>query len=426
MSDDLAIRLQGVGKRFTKYDDTPALSSSLRHVLRRTRRSSLWAVRDIDLEVGSGESVGLIGRNGSGKSTLLQMLCGVTAPSEGEVRVRGRIAPLISVGVGFHPELTGRENVLVNGSILGMSRAEVDRRMDAIIDFSGIEAFLDTPIKFYSSGMSVRLGFAVAVHAEPEVLLVDEVLAVGDLSFQVKSFERMQELRRAGTTIVVVSHNLHAIRLLCPRTLVIDGGRPVFDGPTPQAVSTYHDLMARAPDAAAAPGAFSYEADAVVVEDVHLLDVSGSRTAHVVAGEPMRVRVRVRCTRAVDSPFAVLQVSSEDGVVVYSDSNVLSPYPSLRPGQATTWEVELESRMATGSYALSVFVARAAEGSGLAVDELLDDVAVLASPPAVLFYVAGRPMVHGVADLEGRFRLADEPVTEPTTVEPISRGAEPA
>lgn len=419
----LAIRLSGVGKRFTKYEDTPALTSSLRHVVRRTRRSSLWAVRGVDLEVGHGESVGLIGRNGSGKSTLLQMLCGVTAPSEGEVRVRGRIAPLISVGVGFHPELTGRENVLVNGSILGMSRGEIDRRMDAIIDFSGIEAFLDTPIKFYSSGMSVRLGFAVAVHAEPEVLLVDEVLAVGDLSFQVKSFERMQELRRSGTTIVVVSHNLHAIRLLCPRTLVIDGGRPVFDGSTTDAVSAYHDLMAQAPDGAVTqPGALSHERDAVVVEDLHLLDASGQRTAHVVAGEPMRVRVGVRCARAVDSPFAVLQVSSEDGTVVYSDSNVLTPYPSLRPGDAATWEVELSSRMPTGSYALSVFVARAAEGTGLAVDQLLDDVAVLASPPAVLFYVAGRPMVHGVADLEGRFRLAEES----GTAEPVSRGAEPA
>ena len=141
-----AISLTGVGKRFTKYEDTPALTSSLRHALRRTRRSSLWAVRGVDLQVEPGESVGLIGRNGSGKSTLLQMLCGVTSPSEGEVRVRGRIAPLISVGVGFHPELTGRENVLVNGSILGMSRAEVDRAMDSIIDFSGIVAFLDTPI----------------------------------------------------------------------------------------------------------------------------------------------------------------------------------------------------------------------------------------------------------------------------------------
>jgi lipopolysaccharide transport system ATP-binding protein len=401
---DLAIRLTGVGKRFTRYEDTPALTSSLRNVVRRTRRSSLWAVRDLDLDVGHGESVGLIGRNGSGKSTLLQMLCGVTAPSEGEVRVRGRIAPLIAVGVGFHPELTGRENVLVNGSILGMSRAEVDRKMDAIIAFSGIEAFLDTPIKFYSSGMNVRLGFSVAVHAEPEVLLVDEVLAVGDLSFQVRSFQRMQGLQRDGTTIVVVSHDLHAVQRLCPRTLVVDGGRRVFDGPTTEAVSTYHDVLAQG---GGAPDGYVHERGSVTVEDVHILDGGGRRTAHLVAGDRMRVRLRVRCAREVDAPFAVVQVRTQDGTVVYSDSNVLQPYPCLRPGEVGDWEVELTSRLPSGSYVLTVSVARAAGGAGLSVEELLDDLAVLASPPPVLFYVAGRPMVHGTADLEGRFRLAD-------------------
>ena len=410
MSADLAIRLRGVGKRFTKYDDTPALTSVLRHAVRRTRRSSLWAVRDIDLDVGHGESVGLIGRNGSGKSTLLQMLCGVTAPTEGEVRVRGRIAPLISVGVGFHPELTGRENVLVNGAILGMSRAEVDRKMDEIIAFSGIEAFLDTPIKFYSSGMSVRLGFSVAAHAEPEVLLVDEVLAVGDLSFQVRSFERMQALLRAGTTIVVVSHNLHAIQRLCPRTLVVDAGRRVFDGPTTEAVSAYHDALAAGPADGGADGGlggFVHERGGVAAEDLHLLDGGGRRTAHLTAGDRMRVRVQVRCIREVDAPFAVVQVRSEDGAVVYSDSNVLTPYPSMRPGDVAWWEVELSSRLASGSYVLNVSVARAAGGADLPVEELLDDIAVVASPPPLLFYVAGRPMVHGTADLEGRFRLVD-------------------
>lgn len=410
---DAAIELRGVGKRFTKYEDSPALATSLRHALRRTRRSTLWALRDLDLQVTRGECLGLIGRNGSGKSTLLQLLCGVTAPSSGEVVVRGRIAPLISVGVGFHPELTGRENVLVNGSILGMSRAEVSRKLDEIVEFSGVEAFLDTPIKFYSSGMTVRLGFAVAAHAEPEVLLVDEVLAVGDLSFQLKSFDVMERLRAAGTTIVVVSHNLNAVQRLCPRTLVIDGGRQVFDGPTPDAVSAYHDVLAASPEAARqqGPGAVRHEADVVLVEDLRIEDGVGNPTGHLRAGDPLRVRLRVRSTQPVDSPFAVVQVSSADGGVVYTDNNMLDAYPPLRAGEPVEWEVELASHLPSGSYALGVSVARAADGADLSTADLLADIAVLASPRPVMFYVAGRPMVHGAADLQGRFRVPGSGLT---------------
>ncbi|MFP5219532.1 MAG: ABC transporter ATP-binding protein [Actinomycetes bacterium] len=404
MTAALAIRLRGVGKRYTRFEDTPALATGLRHVLRGTRRGSLWAVRDVDLDVTEGECLGLIGRNGSGKSTLLQLLCGVTAPTTGEVRVRGRTAPLISVGVGFHPELTGRENVLVNGAILGMSRAEVHRKLDAIVDFSGVEEFLDTPTKFYSSGMVVRLGFAVAVHADPDVLLVDEVLAVGDLAFQIRSFERMEALRDAGTTLVVVSHDLHSVQRLCPRTVVIDGGRPVFDGPTSGAVSVYHDVLA----AGAAPeGAAKHEAGRVVVHAVELLDAADVRTSRLTAGDSFRVRVDVEARHDLDAPFVVVQVRSADGIVVYSDTNALDPYPPLRAGERATWQVELSSRLASGTYTLSVEVGRAAPGTDLPLDRLLADIAVLASPAPVLFYVSGRAMVHGVADLGGRFGTVD-------------------
>ena len=170
---DPIIRLAGVGKRYLKYEDEPMLLTRALRLRHRTRRSQLWAVRDVSFELHPGDSVGVIGRNGSGKSTLLQMLAGVTSPTEGTITVGGRVAPLVSVGVGFHPELTGRENVYVNGTILGLSRAEIDARFDAMVEFSGIEAFIDTPVKFYSSGMYVRLGFAVAVEAIPDVLLVD-------------------------------------------------------------------------------------------------------------------------------------------------------------------------------------------------------------------------------------------------------------
>ncbi|HVT77699.1 MAG TPA: ABC transporter ATP-binding protein, partial [Acidimicrobiales bacterium] len=244
------ISLADAGKRYTKFEDAPMLVSALRFRA-RTTRSHLWAVRHVDLDVAPGECVGVIGRNGSGKSTLLQMLAGVTAPSEGRVSVRGKVAPLISVGVGFHPELTGRENVYVNAAILGLSRAEVDARLDDIIDFADVTGFVDTPVKFYSSGMFVRLGFAVAINVNPQVLLIDEVLAVGDLAFQMKCFDKMAEIRDSGATVVVVSHNLNAVRRMCDHTMVLHNGAQRFYGATADAISLYHQLLGeeREPDA---------------------------------------------------------------------------------------------------------------------------------------------------------------------------------
>ncbi|MHB8467786.1 MAG: ABC transporter ATP-binding protein, partial [Acidimicrobiales bacterium] len=237
------ISVEGVGKRFVKYEDTPTIVGRIPWP-GRTRRSTLWALRGATFDVAPGESVGVIGRNGSGKSTLLRMLAGVTAPTEGRVRIAGRVAPLIAVGVGFHPELTGRENVYVNGTVLGLAKDEIDARFDDIVRFAEIKPFIDTPVKFYSSGMFVRLGFAVSVLAEPDVLLVDEVLAVGDINFQLRCFDRMAELQARGTTIVVVSHNLNAVRNMCRRTIVIHDAEMRFDGETNDAISLYHDLLA--------------------------------------------------------------------------------------------------------------------------------------------------------------------------------------
>jgi lipopolysaccharide transport system ATP-binding protein len=240
-----AIEVSGAGKRYTKYEDTPMLISSLR-VRARTRRNKLWAVRGIDLEVPKGSTVGLIGRNGSGKTTLMSMMAGVTAPTEGSIRVWGRVAPLIAVGVGFHQELTGRENVYLNGSVLGLTRRQIDARMDAIVAFAEVDDFLDTPVKFYSSGMYVRLGFAVAVHSDPEVLLVDEVLAVGDLEFQKKCLGKMQEVSKSGRTIVFVSHQMNQIRRLCQRVLWLEAGLIHKAGPSGLILGEY--------EAASSPG----------------------------------------------------------------------------------------------------------------------------------------------------------------------------
>jgi lipopolysaccharide transport system ATP-binding protein len=199
----------------------------------------VWALRDVAFEVNRGEAVGLIGRNGSGKSTLLKVLSRITPPTEGTVRYLGRVGSLLEVGTGFHPELTGRENILLSGAILGMPKAEIVRRFDEIVEFADIPKFLDTPVKRYSSGMMVRLGFSVAAHLEPDILLVDEVLAVGDAEFQKKCLGRMDDLGSSGRTVIFVSHSMPTILRLCPRAILLDKGRVVKDGPAHQVVRTY-------------------------------------------------------------------------------------------------------------------------------------------------------------------------------------------
>jgi lipopolysaccharide transport system ATP-binding protein len=199
----------------------------------------IWALKDVSFDVKEGEVVGIIGRNGAGKSTLLKVLSRITAPTEGRVRIRGRVSSLLEVGTGFHPELTGRENIYLNGAILGMSREEIRRKLDDIIEFSGVEKFLDTPVKRYSSGMSVRLAFAVAAHLEPDILIVDEVLAVGDAEFQRKCLGKMNDIAGGGRTVLFVSHNMGALRQLCSRALLLKTGRTMFEGPVDDTITAY-------------------------------------------------------------------------------------------------------------------------------------------------------------------------------------------
>jgi len=256
MSSD-TIRVEALGKQyqlgsargvFTYGSLREAISRAAARSLQRLRgRSSnrargartLWALRDVTFRVAAGEVVGIIGRNGAGKSTLLKILSRITMPTEGFLEFRGRLGSLLEVGTGFHPELTGRENIYLNGAILGMRRDEIQRKFDDIVDFSGVSAFIDTPVKRYSSGMYVRLAFAVAAHLEPEILVIDEVLAVGDAAFQKQCLGKMHEVSQAGRTILFVSHNMQAVTRLCPRALLLSEGRIVDDGPSAQVTARY-------------------------------------------------------------------------------------------------------------------------------------------------------------------------------------------
>jgi ABC-type polysaccharide/polyol phosphate transport system ATPase subunit len=243
-SDLPEIEFENVSKRFQLTE-----GGSLREFLPalfkgRGFTEPFYALRDVSFTIGQGETVGIVGRNGSGKSTILKLIAGVMAPTTGEVRVYGRVSPLIELGAGFHPDLTGRENIHLNASILGMSAKEIKQQFQAIVDFAELWDFIDTPVKRYSSGMYIRLGFAVAVHSEPEILLVDEVLSVGDTYFQDKCLAKMHEFQARGTTMVLVSHSMELVRRFCERVIFINGGKLVDEGPPEKIVDEYTHMFA--------------------------------------------------------------------------------------------------------------------------------------------------------------------------------------
>ena len=237
-TDREMVRIEHVSKRFSLRHDRSLKELVFSALQRKKLADTFMALDDVDLTVHAGETVGLIGFNGSGKSTLLKTISGVLFPDSGRVLLRGRVAGLIEVGAGFHPDLSGRENVFLNGAILGMSRAQLEERFDDIVAFSEIEEFIDTEVKYYSSGMFLRLAFAVAVHTDPDIFLVDEILSVGDEPFQKKCLERIRELQAAGRTMIVVSHELEMLERLCTRVVVLRKGRTIFDGDPSEAVAT--------------------------------------------------------------------------------------------------------------------------------------------------------------------------------------------
>ncbi len=258
----------------------------------RARRQELWSLQDVSLRVEPGESVGLIGHNGAGKTTSLKILAGITRPTRGGVTTRGRIASLINLGAGFHRELTGRENVHLNGVILGLSRREVEKRFDEIVEFAELADYIDTPVKQYSSGMYARLGFAVAAHVDPDVLLVDEVLSVGDVAFQDRSIRKMLSFRQRGCSILFVSHNLSAIEMMCQRVIWLDHGRVRMQGATAEVVRAYLDEVDRHLLESAAEDATQGDAeDALSIEDVTLHRPDGAATSELEHGSPLVVRL---------------------------------------------------------------------------------------------------------------------------------------
>jgi lipopolysaccharide transport system ATP-binding protein len=338
MSSETAIKVTGIGKRYRLGGATTDLLSE--RIGRRAKRGSdFWALRGVDLEVQRGEVIGLVGRNGAGKSTLLKLLSRITPPSEGRIEMTGRVGTLLEVGTGFHPELSGRENVFLSGTILGMRRKEVEARFDEIVEFSGIEKFLDTPVKRYSSGMYVRLAFAVAAHLDTDILLVDEVLAVGDAEFQRKCFGKMGDLAGGGRTIVFVSHQLSAVQRLCSHCHWIDGGKVRVSGPTNDVVAAYLHHSGATQDGGVAtigPEVPRSTTGDVTLERVAILDEEDRPNDRIELGQPFTVAMTFAVAADdIDDAVIELGISTADGTRVATVQNVDGDRPllNLRPGR---------------------------------------------------------------------------------------------
>lgn len=372
-----AIEVRGVSKRYQIYDRP---HDRLKQALMRWRRTyyrEFWALKNVSFEVRRGEALGVLGRNGAGKSTLLQIIAGTMAPTSGEVTVRGRIAAMLQLGSGFNPEFTGRENVYLSGSILGISRREMDARFDSIASFADIGAFMDQPIKTYSSGMGARLAFAVSFSVEPDILIVDEILAVGDIGFQQKCVARLRQLRDRGLTMLFVSHSPDAVRSICQKAIVLAEGQALHYGPAEQSVNRYLSFVREQtnrealsgdqaslgkpiPLAGAVPGKLRYGSGHAQIERVAVLDARREPCRAFALGDTITIQATVRAHTDVDHlnlSFLIRDMTGIDlmGTTCFDERVAL---PALRKGQALTIRFEFENRLRAGNFGVCLAVNR--------------------------------------------------------------------
>ncbi len=356
-----SITVSEVSKAFTRGERCDSLYSLIaRRVAhpityrRRQLKGRFWALDGISFSVERGECLGVIGHNGAGKSTLLKLLAGIMRADRGTVSVNGRVSALIEVGAGFHPNLTGRENVYLNASILGIPRREATARFDAIVDFAGVREHIDAPLKHYSSGMHARLGFAIAIHAEPEVLLVDEVLSVGDQQFRSKCLEKMREFLSRGVAVVFVSHDLGTVQQFCDRTLVLSEGRCAFLGDSSEALSRYHRSLSESLLLADQNGH-----PLVEVSDIVLLNRSGMKIDHASPGELVALEYTLRFREAVAAPsYGLSLVRLRDRLTVYESSSTRLGFSAdeVRPGESRRIRCTFTANVAPDDYAVGIHV----------------------------------------------------------------------
>ena len=373
---DLAIRVEALGKRYRIGARRRAATSFREAALRTlaipfsylvssmrqpTAEESIWALRNVSLTVSHGEVLGIIGRNGAGKSTLLKILSRITEPTEGQAWIYGRVGSLLEIGTGFHPDLTGRENIYLNGAILGMRKGEIDRKFDEIVAFSEVDAFIDTQVKRYSSGMRVRLGFAVAAHLEPEILIVDEVLAVGDASFQRRCIGKMGDVARSGRTVLFVSHNMLAVQSLCTRAIVLEGGTTTFEGSPAEAVSHYLSGVEELRSVSIADRNDRGGGDLFKFHDVEFVDVQTGRSGSiVVCGRPVRIRIHYECrTDNLDDVSVAIGFATVTGTQLMAcRSRAVGTVLDLRKGSGVTECLMDQWPLSEGNYSFNLYAER--------------------------------------------------------------------
>ena len=311
-----AVRIEDVSKRFRIYHHR---NQSLKGaILQRSRGvyEDFWALKDITFDIPEGKTFGLMGHNGSGKSTLLKCIAKILAPDSGSITARGRMAAMLEVGSGFHPELSGRENIFLNGAILGMSRREIEAKFDDIVDFSGVGEFIDQPVKNYSSGMYVRLGFSVSIHVEPEILLVDEVLAVGDMEFQERCMDKFAEFREDGRTVVVVSHGLAQMRTFCDEVAWLDHGHLKEVGPAPEVIDKYSDITHGAKKVKDGIGT-RFGSGEAQISRIELLDRTGRPVNSLRTGDEATIRLHYRCEETIEKPVFGCSIDTREGIFAW-------------------------------------------------------------------------------------------------------------
>jgi len=373
---DYAIKVEGLSKQYRigrklRYhmlrDDLHMAAVRLLDGLRVTRNASpkrkdlrdatrVWALKDVSFEIAPGSSIGIIGSNGAGKTTLLKIMAHITAPTQGRVRLRGRVGSLLEVGTGFHPELTGRENIYLNGAILGMRKQEIDRKFDEIVAFSEIEQYLDTPVKFYSSGMGVRLAFSVAAHLDPEILLLDEVLAVGDVNFQKKSLNKMGDVVRGGRTVLFVSHNLAAVKSLCQSAIYLEHGEVKYIGDVDSAIEAY--LSVGELQSVQKVEIKANEKKSAQIMTVSVLDRTGAAAMRIAHDQPFSLSIQMVVREITPQFFPTIHILDSEFVPVISSSHFISAEESglhsYSPG-TYSFIVDIPGPLlAPGNYRISV------------------------------------------------------------------------
>jgi ABC-type polysaccharide/polyol phosphate transport system ATPase subunit len=386
------IAVEGASRRFVVREHPNRTLKDLFVSGGRTRTAEVWALEDVSVQVEPGQAIGLVGRNGSGKTTLLKLISGIIKPTRGRVEVGGRIASLLELGAGFHPDFSGRENVYLNGSIYGLKRREIDELMDEIVAFAELERVVDLPVRTYSSGMYMRLGFAVAAHIQADVLLLDEVFAVGDEAFQRKCFGKINEFKQRGGTIVFVSHDAAAVERLCDRAVLLQRGAKVFDGPAHEAIVRYHQMLAaeESPEELAA-GLRSWGDLQARIETVTLLDAEGDERKQFAAGEPLAVRLRVVADAPLPPPRLTLEVRDDHGILLASAAQDAAELGWEEVAGEKTIRFELDRLpLADGRFHLRF---------GLGEHHLLDD--------AAQFFVVPTGGERGVMLFEGRWSMEE-------------------